>query len=66
MNESKQDLLAAAVLYTAARNANTIPATRRTLIQRFQIDAAEVEIEAVCAKLAGEAVLKLAALARKQ
>lgn len=66
MNDNKQDLLAAAVVYTAARNSNTIPATRRTLIQRFQIDAAEVEIEAICAKLASEAVLKLATLARKQ
>lgn len=66
MNENKHELLAAAIAYTAARNSNTIPATRRTLIQKFQLDIPEVEIESAACRLAGDAVLKLTELARKR
>lgn len=61
----RNELVTLAVMYAAGRNSNMPGQVRRILADKFGISVYEVEVEAACAQLASETVLKLAHLAQK-
>lgn len=61
---TNDELIREALIYTAAKNTNSPAAVRRALSTRFSIEILEIEAEAVCSRMAGESVLKLAELVR--
>jgi len=63
--DHRQELITMAVMYAAGRNSNMPGQARRILADKFGVSVCEVEVEAACAKLAGDAVLRLAQLAPK-
>jgi hypothetical protein len=64
MSSTNDELIREALIYSASRNSNSPAAVRRILSSRFSIEILEIEAEAVCSRMAGESVLKLAELAR--
>lgn len=60
--QQHQELLEAAITYTACHNQNITAHVRRVLKSKFQVDITEIEIESACGKLASRAVIELAGL----
>jgi len=61
----RRELIRHAIVYVAGKNDNMPGQARRVLSQKFGVEVLEIEIEAECQVVAGEAVLRIAQLARK-
>lgn len=63
-NAERSELIRLAIEYAAGKNENVPSQVRRILKQKFSIDVLELEVEAVCQRMAGDAVLKLARISK--